>query len=72
MKGGWDPNATSFEDLKFPSDIGAQIDQAFANVDIALKEAGGKGWSQVFKVRSYHVGIDEGVTQAMVKNYKVE
>jgi len=67
--GGWDPSA----DLTSPStwispDLYTEIDQAFANVDLALKAAGGKGWSQVYSIRSYHLPVDEAATSAMVRN----
>ena len=39
---------------EFPSDLKEEIAQAFANVDLALRDAGGKGASQVFRVNSYH------------------
>lgn len=45
--GGWDPKTDDFSKIAFPSDLREEIAQAFANVDIALKDAGGKGWSQV-------------------------
>lgn len=34
-----------------------EIDQAFENVDYNLKHAGGKGWSQVYKVVTYSIDI---------------
>lgn len=37
------------------TDLLEEVDQAFANVDYALKHAGGKGWSQVYKVTAYVV-----------------
>ncbi|KAL7926945.1 hypothetical protein ACQKWADRAFT_279083 [Trichoderma austrokoningii] len=37
-QGGWHPTTGEFQ-----SDINAQIDQAFANVELTLKNAGGKG-----------------------------
>lgn len=40
--GGWD-RATS----EITKDLEAEIDQAFDNVDVTIKAAGGKGWSQV-------------------------
>ncbi|KAK7056375.1 NRAMP-like transporter smf-3 [Paramarasmius palmivorus] len=62
-QGGWDPKTG-----QIPADINAQIDQAFANVDLAIKTAGGKGWSQVFKVRSYHIPLDDMALAGMVRN----
>lgn len=35
-----------------------------------LKIAGGKGWSQVYKVRSYHTQLNEEAQNAMVRNFK--
>lgn len=34
-----------------------EIDQAFENVDYNLKHAGGKGWSQVYRVVTYSIDI---------------
>jgi enamine deaminase RidA (YjgF/YER057c/UK114 family) len=52
------------------TDINTQIDAAFANVDLALKTAGGKGWSQVFRVNSYHVPLNNEALEAMVRNLR--
>lgn len=65
--GGWHPTT---EPISISSDLNAEIDQAFANVDLALKTAGGKGWSQVYSVRSFHIPIDEATTHAMVSNLR--
>lgn len=65
IKGGWDP-----ETGEFHKEINAQIDQAFANVDLALKTAGGKGWAQVYRVNSYHVPINNEALEAMVRNFR--
>ncbi|KAI3535195.1 endoribonuclease L-PSP [Colletotrichum filicis] len=55
-----------------PSNLMQEIDQAFENVDIALKEAGGQGWSQVFRIRLY--ALDEAWTEdglgRMVENMR--
>lgn len=40
-------------------------------VDIALKDAGGAGWSQVYRVTSYHVPLDSHALQIMAKEFKV-
>ena len=64
--GGWDPDTGVFY-----KEINAQIDQAFKNVELNLKHAGGKGWSQVFRVNSYHVPINNEALEAMVRNFKV-
>ncbi|KAM0193052.1 hypothetical protein ACHAPA_004017 [Fusarium lateritium] len=64
-QGGWDPKTGEFE-----KEINAQIDLAFANVERCLKDAGGKGWTQVFRVNSYHVPINNEALDAMVRNFK--
>lgn len=51
-------------------DINEQIDQAFANVDLALRDAGGQGWGQVFRINSYHILLDDTAQDAMVRNFK--
>lgn len=53
-----------------PTSIDEQMDQAFANVDLNLKHAGGKGWSQVYKVRSYHCPFDGPALAAMGRNVR--
>lgn len=65
LPGGWDPKTGVFY-----KEINEQIDQAFANVDLNLKHAGGKGWSQVFRVNSYHVPINDEALAAMTRNFK--
>ncbi|KAF6836904.1 hypothetical protein CMUS01_05218 [Colletotrichum musicola] len=65
--GGWDPKTG-----EIPSDLLEEIDQAFANVDLALRDAGGKGWSQVYRIRLYALD-DAMVPEAlgrMVENMK--
>lgn len=63
--GGWDPKTGEFY-----KEINAQIDQAFENVDLNLRDAGGQGWSQVFRVNSYHVPINDEAMEAMVRNFR--
>ncbi|KIW31225.1 uncharacterized protein PV07_02890 [Cladophialophora immunda] len=63
-QGGWHPETGVIN-----TEINAQIDQAFANVDLNLKDAGGKGWSQVFRVNSYHVPLNDEALGAMVRNF---
>ncbi|EFY95741.1 hypothetical protein MHUMG1_09013 [Metarhizium humberi] len=64
-QGGWDPDTGVFE-----KEINAQIDLAFSNVDRALKDAGGKGWEQVFRINSYHLPLNREAEEAMVRNLK--
>lgn len=63
--GGWDPSTG-----KINTEINAQIDQAFANVELTLKNAGGQGWSQVYRVNSYHLPLNDEALNAMVRNLK--
>jgi len=68
-QGGWNPTTRAIH-----SDLLDEIDQAFANVQLALQDAGLKaGWNGVFRVNSYHVGFDgdqERVLGRMVENLK--
>ncbi|KAL4876414.1 Endoribonuclease L-PSP/chorismate mutase-like protein [Aspergillus karnatakaensis] len=65
-QGGWDP-----ETHKVPADLGAEIDQAFANVQLALTDAGGKGWSQVYEVRVFTTEVkNEVAVGKLVENLK--
>ncbi|KAJ1323462.1 Endoribonuclease L-PSP [Microdochium nivale] len=64
-QGGWDPTTGEYQ-----KEINAQIDLAFSNVELALKDAGGKGWSQVYRVNSYHVPLNGEAMTAMVRNLK--
>lgn len=51
-QGGFD------EDGKIIEPMREQIHAAFKNVEKALKGAGGKGWSQVIAVRTFHIDLD--------------
>ncbi|KAL8918471.1 MAG: hypothetical protein Q9172_005412 [Xanthocarpia lactea] len=64
-QGGWD--AFSGEMKK---ELSEEIDQAFENVDRNLKDAGGKGWSQVFRVNSYNTDMSDEAFRHMVRNFK--
>ncbi|KAF9701678.1 hypothetical protein EKO04_000604 [Ascochyta lentis] len=64
-QGGWNR-----ETGEFLLEINAQIDQAFENAEHNLRDAGGKGWSQVFRVNSYHVPINNEALAAMTRNFK--
>lgn len=46
-----------------------EVDQAFDNVDHALKHAGGKGWSQVYRVITYCTDI-KAVHARIVENFR--
>ncbi|KAK2049059.1 endoribonuclease L-PSP [Colletotrichum somersetense] len=54
---------------RFYQEINVQIDQAFANVDLNFKDAGGKGWERVYRVNSYHVPMNNEALGAMVRNF---
>jgi enamine deaminase RidA (YjgF/YER057c/UK114 family) len=51
-------------------DLYDEIDQAYANVDLALRNAGGKGWSQVYKARAYVTDMSPEMMDGMVKCMK--
>ncbi|KAL7904932.1 Endoribonuclease L-PSP/chorismate mutase-like protein [Trichoderma velutinum] len=64
-QGGWHPKTGEYQ-----KDLDAQIDQAFANVERALKDAGGKGWSQVYRINTYHVPISNEALGAVTRNIR--
>jgi enamine deaminase RidA (YjgF/YER057c/UK114 family) len=53
-----------------PEDVNEQTDQAFANVEVALKDAGGSGWAQVYSIRTLHVNLDGHHMAAMTRNLR--
>ncbi|PGH32342.1 hypothetical protein GX50_04879 [[Emmonsia] crescens] len=55
---------------KIPTNIGEQVDQAFANVEHAMKQAGGKGWEQAYKVCCYIVPLDQTVGNHVIRNLR--
>ena len=66
IAGGWD-RMTS----KISRHLEVEVNQAFENVDVAVRDAGGKGWEDVYKVRSYHIGpLNDRLTKMMVNNIK--
>lgn len=69
LPGGWDPQTSEVK-----SDLLEEIDQAFSNVELALKDAGIEdGWKSVFRVTSYHTGFDgdqERVFGKMVASFE--
>ncbi|KAK6909673.1 endoribonuclease L-PSP [Kwoniella mangroviensis CBS 10435] len=64
-QGGWDPKSGEFN-----REITAQIEQAFKNVDLNLRDAGGKGWEQVFKVVTYHVPVNNEAIEAVSAGFR--
>lgn len=64
--GGWDPKTG-----EYPEDLDAEIGQAFANVDLNLRDAGSTGgWKNVYRVNSYHVPLDDTVLAIMKKYFE--
>jgi enamine deaminase RidA (YjgF/YER057c/UK114 family) len=63
LLGGWAPKTG-----ELPNDIEAQISLAFGNVDINLRDAGGKGWDQVCSIKTYHVGLNNEALE-LTKEY---
>lgn len=56
--GGWDAKTDNYDFSNFIMDnLDDEIDQAFKNCDYNLKNAGGKGWSQVYKIVTYSTDI---------------
>ncbi|KAJ5392415.1 hypothetical protein N7509_007905 [Penicillium cosmopolitanum] len=48
----------------------AQINQAFKNIDTALRYADGAGWSQVYRVNSFHISLDDEAIEIMDRKFK--
>lgn len=65
LTGGWDRITE-----KIPSDIEKQIEQAFENVEAALKTAGSKGWEDVFSLTSHHMPMSDKAMEIMVRLLK--
>ena len=59
-QGGWHPTSGAIEPASSPEALARQVEQAFANVDAVLKDAGSKGgWGDVYLVRLFLVGLEE-------------
>ena len=65
FKGGWDTITG-----KMRENFSDEVDQAFANVDVNLKNAGGKGWSQVYRANIYVTDFGDEAIGHMVRNCK--
>lgn len=65
-QGGWDAEGNVDE-----KDLPGQIEKAFQNVERNLKDAGLRGWSDVYSVRSYHISLSEsfGLTVEHFRKY---
>ncbi|GJN93716.1 hypothetical protein Rhopal_006773-T1 [Rhodotorula paludigena] len=64
-QGRWDPKTG-----KCRTTIEEEIKQAFENVELTLKTAGGKGWEQVVKIVTYHVDLQPLHMELVIKNLK--
>ncbi|KAH6867252.1 Endoribonuclease L-PSP/chorismate mutase-like protein [Thelonectria olida] len=63
-QGGWDPDG-NIDD----KDVRAHIDHAFKNVEKNLRNAGARGWPDVYYVKSYHTSLS-GDFDLMVEQFK--
>ncbi|KAI1800398.1 YjgF-like protein [Daldinia bambusicola] len=63
-QGGWDRTS-----LTIKENLKDEVEQAFDNVDHVLKHAGGKGWSQVYRVMTYSTDI-KATHDHIVENFK--
>ncbi|KAH7111948.1 Endoribonuclease L-PSP/chorismate mutase-like protein [Dactylonectria estremocensis] len=55
-QGGWDESGNiDGKDLK------GQVELAFRNVDKNLKDAGCKGWEDVYAVRSFYISVPDSI-----------
>jgi enamine deaminase RidA (YjgF/YER057c/UK114 family) len=50
--------------------VDTHIHNAWKNVELALKAAGGKGWEEVYSVTTYHVGLDDEALNTAAKYFK--
>lgn len=68
---GWDAKKQEMDfDNIIPEDLNIEIDQAFANCDYNLRHAGGKSWSQVYKIVTYTTDVPAthgGIVEKMKK-----
>ncbi|KAJ0413254.1 Endoribonuclease L-PSP/chorismate mutase-like protein [Aspergillus carlsbadensis] len=64
-QGGWDPQTRLVH-----ADLSTEFRQAFANVELALTHAGGKGWSQVYKLRIYVLDNTPEIFELLVQNLR--
>lgn len=66
VPGGWDRQTD-----KIDSSVVKQIEKAVENVSIGLKNAGSRGWEDVFFLRSHHLPCNNEAMAAMMKNLKL-
>ncbi|OAL48927.1 YjgF-like protein [Pyrenochaeta sp. DS3sAY3a] len=65
-QGGWDR-----ETGEFPEDLAKEVDQAFDNVEHAIKHAGGTGWDQVYKTRVFITIPLDDIAEHLGRNLKL-
>ncbi|KAI1372675.1 YjgF-like protein [Hypoxylon crocopeplum] len=63
-QGGWDRKT-----MEIKESLKEEVDKAFENVDHALKHAGSKGWSQVYRIVTYHTDI-KSTSDFVIQNFK--
>ncbi|KAK8115518.1 hypothetical protein PG984_012020 [Apiospora sp. TS-2023a] len=61
-QGGWNPSSGDI-----CTDLAVEVDQAFANVELALQTAGGKGWSQVYKINMFYLELSDEMVEVWKK-----
>ena len=64
ITGGWDRTTGAIS-----ADLNEEVDQAFANAEANLRHAGGRGWSQVYRVVTYSTDI-RATHDAVVRNLR--
>ena len=64
LTGGWDRTTGAIS-----ADLNEEVDQAFANAEANLRHAGGRGWSQVYRVVTYSTDI-HATHDAVVRNFR--
>jgi enamine deaminase RidA (YjgF/YER057c/UK114 family) len=70
-QGGWNATtedfAKAFASSNTDDSLRQQVSQAFSNVDLTLKSAGGRGWGEVYLVRAYMVARDSEELEIIIK-----
>jgi enamine deaminase RidA (YjgF/YER057c/UK114 family) len=59
-----------YDDGNYPDTLDEHIHQAFKNVEKALKDAGGKGFEEVYSITTYHCHMDQESLEIAVKYVK--
>ncbi|KAJ5180253.1 hypothetical protein N7492_003463 [Penicillium capsulatum] len=56
------------ETRKVHAELADEINQAFANVELALNDAAGKGWTQVYRLRILALETSDGAVGLLMRN----